>query len=686
MVSFKELKLKRVYRSLGEEQLNRDFVIPVLNHTKLYKRGTAFFSSFSLGSVLNGVEALYLNGGHMQLVVSPQLSKEDIDVIKKASDKIKAFGGYVKDKIDSVLFELSDNYFELFYNLLVSGTIEIKFALTYTRGIYHDKVAVFEDNFGNKLSFSGSANESKSAYEENYERVKIFSNYESEESNEYFKDDEEEFNTLWGNDNSELDIFDASDAIKKKIIKIVESGQRTIKKKEGGPRGYQKEAINAWHKNHNNGFFVMATGTGKTYTACYCVKDVIEETNPVIIVIMPYIHLIAQWEETLRNVLNFDYCIQVYGGNSGTWKRELVTAMFGKRRNPKLKVALISTMKSFRSKYFQDLLHKYKGERLLIVDEAHRFSNTLPHLAKEDFKYTIGLSATPLKGRYLDTTLLGFFNGPVYNLPIEKALEKGFLCKYSYHPIFVKTTEEDEKRFKSVQRQIMQCFSHNELKKGCEDKLTQLILKRTRILALADNKIDLKKIESYIESCNLSDHFIVYCGDGRVLEGNERHLDFVKDVFDAKNFKMNRFTCDEQMNERIQLINLFNAGIYSGLVSIKCLDEGIDIPSIKSALILSSGDNFREFVQRRGRILRKYEGKEIAHIYDIILMPSEDCPGIAEIELRRFYEYAHLATNKDELQIQLEALISKYGINTDRIYKYFDSVSVDTLGEANEDE
>ena len=401
-----------------------------------------------------------------------------------------------------------------------------------------------------------------------------------------------------------------------------------------------------------------------------------EEANPVVVIAVPYIHLIAQWKETLKKVISADYMIEVYGANSSVWKTQLANAIYRKKRSPELRIVAISTIDSWQSDYFQSLLKKFDFERMLIIDEAHRVSSMINTVDKSLYKYSLGLSATPLKGRYLDTNLLNFFGGVVYSLPIEDALKKNFLCCYNYHTIFVDTTENDERRFKDINRQISTCFdSSGKLKSGCEDKIVQLILKRTRLLSMAENKMDMALIQRCITECEFKDHFIIYCGDGRITTSDTRHLDYIKEIFNDNGFKMNRFTCVESMEERIQLIDLFNRGIFNGFVSIRCLDEGIDIPSIRKALILSSNDNFREFVQRRGRILRHFDGKEEADIYDIILRPSYECSGIAEIELRRFYEYARLAINHEDKLKELEALIDDYGLDRERIYNYFDSVN-----------
>ncbi len=688
-MNFRDLKINRVYKSLGEKQLDNEFVNPVLNYTKLYKRGTAYFSSFVIESLLSGLEALYLNHGHVQLVISPQISKEDYEAIVKATNKTEEMGKYLDAQIDKVLFEISDNYFELFYQMLVCGFIEIKFAVTYTKGIYHDKLAIFEDEEGNKLSFSGSANETLSAYEQNYERVFVFNNWD--ESKCFHEENEKEFAELWDENNPELVVYNASQAIKEKIFTLVQNGVRHINRNPGEPkpRKYQQEAIDSWNGPFKrNGFFVMATGTGKTYTSCFCVRRVLEDDNPIIVILVPYIHLIAQWEESFLKVSKADYIIKMYSGNSPMWRHQLEHAVMRKRRNPDLRVLLISTIKSWATDYTSSLLNKYGMKKMLIVDEAHRFNNQINESTKNEYQYKIGLSATPLVGRRINSDLISFFGGIAYSLPIELAIEKGFLCGYYYHPIFVETTEEDEKVFRQISKEMASCFSSTgELKTGSEDKMQSLLRRRNRLLALAGPKTDYVFLKSIItKAVPFDNHFIVYCGDGKVND-SVRHLDYVKELFDVSGYKMDRFTCEESMDDRLKIIDVFNRNRIDGLVAIRCLDEGIDIPSIKTALLLSNGDNFREFVQRRGRILRHYDGKDFADIYDLVLLPSGETPGIAEIEFRRFYEYAKLSLNwENENKQTLERNIAEYGLDPDRIYNYFDNVNSIEEGDTLTDE
>ncbi len=176
----------------------------------------------------------------------------------------------------------------------------------------------------------------------------------------------------------------------------------------------------------------------------------------------------------------------------------------------------------------------------------------------------------------------------------------------------------------------------------------------------------LYRINEIIMNIEEKDHFVVYCGDGKLFDDNGeeiRHIQQVKRILNSNDYKASQFTAKETMNDRMQLVDAFNKGEISALAAIRCLDEGINIPSIKSALILSSNDDYREFVQRRGRILRLYAGKEYANIYDVLVLPSGGMTEWAKIELRRFHEYAKLAKNYDDLSEKFESYLIQYGLN-----------------------
>ena len=193
------------------------------------------------------------------------------------------------------------------------------------------------------------------------------------------------------------------------------------------------------------------------------------------------------------------------------------------------------------------------------------------------------------------------------------------------------------------------------------------------------------RIDEIVNQIKERDHFVVYCGDGKLFDndtGEElRHIQSIKRVLSTHGFKSSQFTAKENMTDRMELVDAFNKSEISALAAIRCLDEGINIPSIKSALILSSNDDYREFVQRRGRILRTYEGKNFAKIYDVIVLPSRDLQGWAKIEFRRFYEYAKLALNWNKLEPELESYLTRYDLCIEDIDVYDYEDVEDTVDE-----
>lgn len=673
-MSFRELDIKRSYISYGDENIATSFLVPALKHTKLYRRSVGFFSSSVFAPIIDGIVAMSRNDGNIQLIASPNLNEEDIEAINvgyKKREEIIA-GAFERDFIE-VIEELDESKLQLLASLIANGTLDIKIAVTNGSGIYHDKLGILEDFDGNTIVFYGSSNSSANGYRNNYEKVRVVKSWIASDL-ESIEDECKEFDSLWTDSNPHVKVYDYTVSARENILTVVERKRSEAKQSRSAPiklRDYQQAAIDAWVANNYHGFYVMATGTGKTWTAIFSSIRLMEEHPAMVVICAPYKHLVRQWAEDVVKAVPDAIFVMVSSENR-FWESELTQAIVRQRNSKKyIKIIVISTIKSFYSDRFQRTIKKSKQEKLLIVDEAHRFT-TRPDELKEQFQYMLGLSATPFSGK--DTAkaqeLMAFFGGQVFDLPIEKALGK-FLVHYYYHPIFVNATEEEETRFRKKSAQIASCFRNGK----CIDpeNLALHLRSRLRIISMAQEKID--RIEEICETVKEKDHFIVYCGDGRLYDDNDdeiRHIQFVKRKLSDLGYKASQFTASENMAERMDLVESFNEGAIDALAAIRCLDEGINIPSITGALILSSNDDYREFVQRRGRILRTYGNKEYANIYDVIVLPSHETPKMAEIELRRFYEYARLALEPEKLLEQLDDIAAEYGLDLDTFITTFD--------------
>lgn len=492
-------------------------------------------------------------------------------------------------------------------------------------------------------------------------------------------DEMDEFETIWSNDNEALEVYDFMKAFESELIERV---QHTGKYKREGKytmRPYQKDARRKWIENGHKGFFVMATGTGKTITSLYSIKDFITENKIFTVIAVPYKHLVNQWTEDVKEFFPNAKIILVHGEIKDAETK--IQASYELAKESYTPIIVVTTIKSFFIERYARLYDRVAFDKLLIVDEAHNFANQINDELSNKYEYKLGLSATPVFGNNVEKTknLLEWFGGQIVDLPIEKALGK-YLVNYEYHPIFVDATDDDENKFTKAHRMMISAMDPDTGVIVDEEKFTFGYRGRLRAISMAAQKLE--RISEIFDHIQDRDHTIIYCSDGKLLyDGNKktneqqeiRHLEYILKLINTSclqntgSGRASKFTASEDINERMKLIDAFNSGYIEYLVAIRCLDEGINIPSIRSALILSSNDNYREFVQRRGRILRTYKGKDIAHIYDVIVLPSRTNKPFAEIEFRRYFEYGRLALNKDSLLAALEEHLSDYSLTLEDI-------------------
>ena len=671
-MNYQDLEIQRSYISQGANNIANSFLVPVLKYTKVYLRSVGFFSSDVLVPIMDGIVALSRRGGTIKLIASPQLSREDIEAISLGySRRDEILRGIFDKEFVPEMERVDDSNLQLLSTLIARGILDIRIAITNGIGEYHDKLGVLQDAEGNKIAFFGSSNSSLNGYQNNYEKIRVARSWIDGES-ETVGDELREFESLWNGNNPFVNVIEYKESARNNLLKIIERRREAkTHNTENAPiklRDYQEQAIKAWVENHYRGFYVMATGTGKTWTAIYSAKKLLEEKPVTVVICAPYKHLVKQWAEDV-NVAFPDAKTILVSSENPNWQQQINQAIIRKRYTPSTQIIIITTIASFNMQRFTDTIGKDISEKLLIVDEAHRFTNR-PESLLETYKYLLGLSATPFSGSSAEKgrVLMSFFGGQVFSLPIEEALERGYLVPYYYQPVFVHATEDEEQRFQSFTHRILSCFN----KAGqCinPDLLVKSLRNRLRVISMAEEKQS--RIDEMINRIENPDHFVVYCGDGRLFDNDSgeeiRHIQSIKKVLFLHDIKASQFTATESMDERMVLVDAFNKGEIAALAAIRCLDEGINIPSIKSALILSSNDDYREFVQRRGRILRTYKGKSSATIYDVIVLPSQETPGMAKIELRRFHEYARLALNWNELEPQLDDLLGSYSLNIDDV-------------------
>lgn len=719
-MNFQDLTIKKEYRSLLDN-VAKDFYIPLLSCAEKYQRAVGFFSSSCLVEISKGISELAKNGGKIQLVASPYLSDEDVEAIKS--------GYAMRDQVvkDAVRREMTEGKtpFEkarlnLLANLISDGVLDIKIAFTEDSdrmGMYHEKMGIITDAEGNRVAFAGSMNESATAMTLNYETIDVFCSWKGEEDRVVAK--ENAFASIWNDTEPNIKIIEFPE-LKQEIIEKYKRSvpDFEIDKKEYSPdidtvlhtdlgiyteygpkfpewfklHDYQDEAITEWQKRDYRGIFDMATGTGKTYTGLGALTTLSKNIDHKLaaIIVCPYQHLVEQWVEDILK-FNIEPIIGYSESSQKDWQKRLKDAI----RDQKLKVrgkeffCFICTNATFSSDYVQTQLAKIKSDTLLMVDEAHNFGAPyLSCLLFDNYKYRLALSATLERHNDEEGTakLYDFFGEKCIEYTLDRAIEEKKLTKYKYYPIVVTLTEEELEAYDNLSYEIGKCIMKGKNgKMKLSSRGERLALQRSRIVAGARNKVTM--LEEVIQPYIHDKHILVYCGATKGLEQNQdrsdvdsediRQIDMVTDLLGNKlGMDVSQFTSKESVEEREVLKREFSAGdTLKVLIAIKCLDEGVNIPKIKTAFILASTTNPKEYIQRRGRVLRLAEGKEYAEIYDFITLPY----GIEEVtsltaaqvkrnstlvknELRRAEEFSRIAVNMVESASLIDEIKDAYGI------------------------
>ncbi len=668
-MGLRDYDIKIEYRS-PKDNVVQEFYLPLLKEANVYNRAVGFFSSSALVEISKGIAALAQNNGHIKMVASPYLSQEDVEAIKKGySDRDRI----IENALISQL-EYEENYFvkerlNLLANLIADGVMDIRIAYTENDneiGMYHEKMGIIADANSDRVAFSGSMNESSMAINFNYETIDVFKSWGGETDLQHLTLKEKAFDAIWNNEEKTITVrkFDnLTDAIIEKYKKNpanyeIDKAQFPIAqihkdgKEEAGsnPLGaripdsitlhkYQENAIANWVAENYRGIFDMATGTGKTYTGLGAISKLSEDLDDflAVFIVCPFQHLVDQWVEDIIK-FNIKPIIGYSSSPQKDWKKRLTSAIRDQKiRKDKPFFCFISTNATFASEFVQDAISKVKSDVLLVVDEAHNVgAKNYIKLLDERFSYRLALSATLDRHRDEEGTqaLYNFFGRKCIEYSLDQAIAEDKLTKYYYHPVLVYLNDEELHNYEELCYEISK---HVIIGKNGKPKLDSygdiLAIKRSRIVAGAALKLE--KLIEVIEPFKDEHYMLVYCGATNVLkpnsdssdtdDGDVRQIEAVVSLLgNTLDMKVSKFTSEENIEERGLIKKHFMDGDdLQAIVAIKCLDEGVNIPGIKKAFILASTTNPKEYIQRRGRVLRKSPetGKEYADIYDFITLP-----------------------------------------------------------------
>jgi superfamily II DNA or RNA helicase len=708
--NFLSTVIKQEYRS-PQDNIIRDFYLPVLNEAVSYKRSVGFFSSTALVEISKGICELARKGGTINLVASPKLSEDDLKAIEIGyQNRTKIIEKALLRSIDEPTKNIfASERLNLLANLIEQGVLNIKIAFTEennTIGFYHEKLGLIEDSEGNKIAFSGSMNETENAMKFNYESVDVFCSWKSEDENSRVVQKEKAFSRIWGNYDQKLRV-QSFPAVNKALLEKFKRNEPDydIDKKETKnneykiihessfddikvayldsedffefsdgkkPRPHQEKAIEKFKENNYQCLFAMATGTGKTLTAIFAANELSKKKRlEDILILVPLKDLVDQWYKDISTYFK-GTILQIRSGND--WKEQLSRYSVQKILSPVEveRLVVISTYDSFSINQKRILDQFNLCNTLIIADECHKTgASTYRKNLCDNIPYRIGLSATPKRPFDLKGTkaIFDYFdpNNNPYEFTIKMAIENNMLCHYDYHPIIVELNNDEMYTYAELSERISKIsmiVNSDSATEEDDEKLERLLKQRHRIIERADNKYDKfisifsKEIERY------KNNTIVFAPDG-TDENDDDILSLYKDVAIQEARKLNIYltALEYVQGTSKEVLDHFAKGQVDMVFAKQRLNEGIDIPSARRAFFIASSTSEREFIQRRGRVLRLSEGKKLAEIFDFIVIAPKSAKEhfnerilnqIKENELKRAMNFAETADNFSEIANKLK--------------------------------
>lgn len=704
-MSYKNISIKSSYET-GEDDLVDSFYIPVLENAIQYDRIAGFFSSSSLAIASKGLAGLIKNKGKMRLIACPQLQSNDVEIIKQVCEgENSLLEENLINSISSMKDEFENNHVKALGWMLSKGFLEIKIAIpiktsmyafsnTSNKGIFHQKVGLLKDREGNEISFSGSINETALGWIDNIEEFKVFKSWIPEQNN-YLLDDIKKFNEFWNNKRKNVKVIELPDAVKDNLVKksndfdintIDLKMYKKIKKSkkikdELGLFFYQKDAINKWKDNNYKLLFQMATGTGKTRTAIGCITEALNISNKLLIIVScPQGTLSLQWKREIDELdLGINYS-EIIDGTNKKWRDSLDEILLKISIGYYDTAIIYTTHITCSKKEFIERINnrKNKIKTIFIGDEVHGLGATKTRLGLlEEYEYRVGLSATPSRwfdesGTYL---LEEYFGNENFEFSIADALStinpltgKTFLVNYYYYIEFVKLTDDEIQGYKKLSLDIKKLNLCKKKSEEYAERIERLLFKRANIIKNAENKY--AKLQEILYRMDNIEDLIIFV--------SSEQLNNVLKILSNMKIPAHRLTQNEGtvsninyggLTEREYIINKFKDKQYKVLVAIKCLDEGIDIPSASKAILMANSTNPREYVQRIGRVIRQSKNKKNATIYDISIEPSYnriDDEYIRQFEKMvckkervRLEEIALNAINNAEMILKIESIMGE---------------------------
>ncbi|HVB72524.1 MAG TPA: DEAD/DEAH box helicase [Ktedonobacteraceae bacterium] len=361
------------------------------------------------------------------------------------------------------------------------------------------------------------------------------------------------------------------------------------------PRPYQNEAMASWLAEGSAGVVVLPTGAGKTLVAAMA----IHETGLWTLAVVPTLDLLQQWRAALAAALNVSADeIGLFGGGEKEMKPITVITYDSAALYPR----------------------ELKRFGLLIFDECHHLpAPTYRLIAESAFTpLRLGLSATPERSDMAHLDLERLIGPEVYRRAPAELTEGHYLAQYQEVRIDIALSDEEEARY-AEQRRIYRAFLQRRhiIIRSPEDFQQKVIFMSARdaearkaMLAWREARnIAMNAPAKYAEIERL---LRLHAGDQVILFSEYNPV--VDEI--SRRFCLPSITYKTPTEERRAILERFRAGMYSKLVSGRVLNEGVDVPDCRVAIIVSGNSTKREYIQRLGRVLRPKTGQ--AWLYELV--------------------------------------------------------------------
>jgi superfamily II DNA or RNA helicase len=644
-----DLDLQQNYRS-GQDALLDDFYIPCLQESVLYDRAVGYFSSSLLHVLAIAYSDFVQRRGHMRLVCSPAISPADFEAMQTGYEYSRHAQHLVREEMELLLENpRSLPATRLLASLIAIGTIDIQIASPRdTSGIFHDKLGIFEDEAGRRVSYVGSANETWAAWGLNHESFEVFSSWRGESDLLRTRRHASEFDRLWNRNEPSLVVEGLDRVTRDRLLEVADDDidhaiqmVRSTTTPISSVRvlmPHQLAVLESWRREGHRGVIAFATGAGKTLTALAAVKEWTSTGLPALILV-PSRELHRQWLTEIALEIPQATPLLCGGGTAPESWRDLLAVYTSPSTTGASARIVLSTNATFCSPEFQ--LRLRDGNHLLVVaDEMHRLGSKRNRSTLQQIQpgASLGLSAT-YRRQFDEVGTAGLLNwfGPVLEpvIGLAEAIILGLLVSYDYRLHTVTLDSAELGAYKELTERIKLITAIAGQSEGpLPENLKMLLITRARIMKKAAAKIG-AAIEVLSREYRDKERWLVYCDDRSQLKA-------VVEAALERDLPVMEYYAEMAGNREAVLESLaHNGGI---VVAIRCLDEGVDIPTCDSALILASSTAAREYIQRRGRVLRSSPGKTHAVVHDLLLVDEHD--GIlARSEATRALEFARLSRN-----------------------------------------